>query len=45
MQLVEGSKFVPKAGCETPVPDWKRRPWSREVLAAEDPAKKCDPIE
>ena len=45
MQFVERSKFVPRAGCETPVPDWKRRPWSRDVLPAEDPAKKCDPIE
>jgi len=45
MQFVEPSKFVPQAGCDTPVPDWKRRPWSREVLAADDPAKKADPIE
>jgi predicted pyridoxine 5'-phosphate oxidase superfamily flavin-nucleotide-binding protein len=37
-QLVERSKFVPKAGCETPVPDWKRRDWARDVLAADDAA-------
>ena len=45
MQFVEPSKFVPKAGCETPVPDWKRRSWSYGVLPAGDPAKKTDPIE
>jgi uncharacterized protein len=36
--LVEHSRFVPKANCETPVPDWKRRDWARDVLAADDPA-------
>ena len=45
MQLVESSRFVPKAGCETPVPDWKRSSWSYDVLPAGDPAKKTDPIE
>ena len=24
--------------CETPVPEWKRRDWARDVLAADDPA-------
>jgi predicted pyridoxine 5'-phosphate oxidase superfamily flavin-nucleotide-binding protein len=38
MQLVEHSKFVPRAECETPVPDWKRREWARDVLPAGDPA-------
>jgi predicted pyridoxine 5'-phosphate oxidase superfamily flavin-nucleotide-binding protein len=37
-ELVERSRFVPKTGCETPVPDWKRREWARDVLAADDPA-------
>jgi predicted pyridoxine 5'-phosphate oxidase superfamily flavin-nucleotide-binding protein len=37
-QLVERSRFVPKTGCETPVPEWKRREWARDVLAAGDPA-------
>jgi hypothetical protein len=37
-QLVERSRFVPKRDCETPVPDWKRREWARDVLAADDPA-------
>jgi uncharacterized protein len=38
-QLVQRSRFVPKAECETPVPGWKRREWSRDVLPAHDPAR------
>ncbi len=38
-ELVERSRFVPKAKCRTPVPDWKRRDWARDVLAADDPAQ------
>jgi hypothetical protein len=38
MQLVERSRFVPHAECETPIPSWKRRDWSHDVLAADDPA-------
>jgi predicted pyridoxine 5'-phosphate oxidase superfamily flavin-nucleotide-binding protein len=37
-KLVERSRFVPKSDCETPVPDWKRREWARDVLPADDPA-------
>jgi predicted pyridoxine 5'-phosphate oxidase superfamily flavin-nucleotide-binding protein len=37
-QLVERSRFVPKTGCETPVPEWKQREWARDVLATGDPA-------
>jgi predicted pyridoxine 5'-phosphate oxidase superfamily flavin-nucleotide-binding protein len=37
--LVERSRFVPRAACETPVPDWKRREWARDVLPAADPAR------
>jgi uncharacterized protein len=37
-QLVERSKFVPRAGTATPVPDWKRYEWAKDVLAAGDPA-------
>jgi uncharacterized protein len=40
--LVEHSRFVPKAHCETPVPEWKRRDWARDVLAADDPANADD---
>jgi len=38
-QLVEHSRFVPKANCPTPVPDWKRFEWARDVLPANDPAR------
>jgi predicted pyridoxine 5'-phosphate oxidase superfamily flavin-nucleotide-binding protein len=38
LELVERSRFVPHTACETPVPDWKRRDWARDVLAADDPA-------
>ena len=41
--LVERSRFVPKADCETPIPDWKRREWARDVLAADDPANEAGP--
>jgi uncharacterized protein len=37
-RLVERSRFVPKVECATPVPEWKRREWARDVLAADDPA-------
>jgi predicted pyridoxine 5'-phosphate oxidase superfamily flavin-nucleotide-binding protein len=36
--LVERSTFVPREGCETPVPDWKRSPLAEGVLPAGDPA-------
>ncbi|MGZ6709467.1 MAG: pyridoxamine 5'-phosphate oxidase family protein [Solirubrobacteraceae bacterium] len=32
MALVERSAFVPHAGAPTPVPDWKRADWARDVL-------------
>ena len=38
-QLVSRSNFVPKEGCEPPVPAWKTRDWSRDVLAQNDPAR------
>jgi uncharacterized protein len=38
LELVERSRFVPREACETPVPDWKRAGWARDVLAAGDPA-------
>jgi predicted pyridoxine 5'-phosphate oxidase superfamily flavin-nucleotide-binding protein len=38
MDLVERSRFVPHEDCNTPVPDWKRREWSHDVLPAGDPA-------
>ena len=39
MALVERSRFVPVAGHETPVPDWKRSDWACDVLPAADPAR------
>jgi uncharacterized protein len=39
MALVERSRFVPHAGRETPVPDWKRSDWACDVLPAADPAR------
>ena len=38
MEIVERSRFVPQEGCETPVPAWKRREWSHDVLPDGDPA-------
>ena len=32
LELVERSRFVPKADEEAPVPDWKRTDWARDVL-------------
>jgi uncharacterized protein len=37
-QLVQRSRFVPKADCETPVPAWKTREWSHDALPKNDPA-------
>ena len=39
MELVERSRFVPRADRETPIPDWKRRAWSHDVLPEHDPAR------
>ena len=39
MQLVERSKFVPRADCAPPVPGWKRKEWARDVLPTGDPAR------
>jgi predicted pyridoxine 5'-phosphate oxidase superfamily flavin-nucleotide-binding protein len=38
-QLIERSRFVPHAECETPVPDWKRSDWATDALPANDPAR------
>ena len=32
MQLVERSRYVPVAGEDAPVPEWKTREWARDVL-------------
>ena len=36
--LVERSPYVPQAGCATPVPNWKKSDWARDVLPKADPA-------
>ena len=35
----ESSPFVPREGCVTPVPSWKRSDWASVVLAPDDPAR------
>ena len=35
---VERSQFVPRADCDTPVPNWKKSEWARDVLPQGDPA-------
>jgi len=37
--LVQRSRFVPTAGCLTPVPEWKRSDWAVDALPAADPAR------
>jgi predicted pyridoxine 5'-phosphate oxidase superfamily flavin-nucleotide-binding protein len=37
-RLVSRSRFVPKAECETPVPQWKQSEWAHDVLPENDPA-------
>jgi uncharacterized protein len=32
MELVERSRYVPEAGVQAPVPEWKTREWARDVL-------------
>ena len=44
MDLVERSRFVPRADCEPPIPSWKRAAWSHDVLAAGDPARDETPL-
>ena len=39
LQLMERSKFVPRAAVATPVPGWKRMDWACDVLPAKDPAR------
>jgi uncharacterized protein len=38
-QRVERSTFVPRAGCETPVPNWKKSDWASDALPEKDPAR------
>jgi predicted pyridoxine 5'-phosphate oxidase superfamily flavin-nucleotide-binding protein len=36
-RLVERSTYVPSAGHEPPVPDWKKEAWAADVLPTQDP--------
>ena len=36
---VERSKFMPHAGCATPIPGWKQMDWAVDVLPQGDPAR------
>ncbi|MEA2506656.1 MAG: uncharacterized protein QOH48_1274 [Actinomycetota bacterium] len=38
-KLVERSRFVPRIGEKTPVPDWKRAEWAHDALPENDPAR------
>jgi uncharacterized protein len=39
-QMVERSPFVPRPAEQTPVPAWKETEWARDVLPANDPARR-----
>jgi uncharacterized protein len=39
MEPAERSPYVPRAGQEPPVPEWKRAGWARDALPAHDPAR------
>jgi hypothetical protein len=41
-RLVERSRFVPRSGSPTPVPDWKREAWAREALQVRDAVEGSD---
>jgi predicted pyridoxine 5'-phosphate oxidase superfamily flavin-nucleotide-binding protein len=41
-QRVEASPFVPREGCDTPVPAWKRSDWAVDVLPGDDRARDPD---
>ena len=38
-KLVERSRFVPQADCETPVPSWKKGDWVADTLPGHDRAR------
>ena len=40
MRVLEASPYVPRRGCEAPVPAWKSREVFNEVLPRSDPARK-----
>lgn len=38
--LVERSRFVPRTGHNTPIPDWKKSEWAADVLPSGESARK-----
>jgi predicted pyridoxine 5'-phosphate oxidase superfamily flavin-nucleotide-binding protein len=38
-ELVRPSRFVPRDGCLTPVPEWKQSDWAADALPEHDPAR------
>jgi len=41
--LVERSSFVPKAGCPTPIPGWKKSDWAKDILPSAIPRASRNP--
>jgi predicted pyridoxine 5'-phosphate oxidase superfamily flavin-nucleotide-binding protein len=41
LALVERSRYVPEAGTEPPVPEWKTRDWAADVLPSSDQARRA----
>jgi predicted pyridoxine 5'-phosphate oxidase superfamily flavin-nucleotide-binding protein len=41
LALVERSRYVPEAGTEPPVPEWKTRDWAVDVLPSSDQARRA----
>ena len=41
MAIVERSRFVPRSGRDTPVPDWKRSDWACDVLPQNATSRKA----
>ncbi len=39
LALVQRSRFVPAAGCTTPVPAWKRSGWAADVVPGDDASR------
>ncbi len=39
-QLVERSRFVPRNDAAPPIPAWKQSDWARDLLPANDPARR-----
>jgi len=39
LALVQRSRFVPAAGCATPVPSWKRSEWAADVVPEGDASR------